>query len=88
MSKASVWACFIVGVGMTVLNMFFKWFDSSITAGAAAMLVGFIVVPVVTIFTKKPDEEKINEIFSCYEEKVMVSSKKVLVDEEAQVNNK
>ena len=87
-SKASVWACFIVGVGMTVLNMFFKWFDSSITAGAAVMLVGFIVVPVVTIFTKKPDEEKINEIFSCYEEKVMVSSKKVLVDEEAQVNNK
>ena len=81
-TKASVWACFISGIGITVLNIFFKWFESSITAGAAAMLIGFLVVPVVSLISKKMDPQKINEIFSCYDEKVIVTSKKILVDEE------
>ena len=81
-TKASVWACFISGIGITVFNIFFKWFESSITAGAAAMLIGFLVVPVVSLLSKKMDPQKINEIFSCYDEKVIVTSKKILVDEE------
>jgi len=81
-TKASVWACFISGIGITVFNIFFKWFESSITAGAAAMLIGFLVVPVVSLISKKMDPQKINEIFSCYDEKVIVTSKKILVDEE------
>ena len=63
-------------------DIFFKWFESSITAGAAAMLIGFLVVPVVSLISKKMDPQKINEIFSCYDEKVIVTSKKILVDEE------
>lgn len=81
-TKASVCACFISGIGITVFNIFFKWFESSITAGAAAMLIGFIVVPVVSLISKKMDPQKIKEIFSCYDEKVVVTSKKILVDEE------
>lgn len=37
--------------------------------GVAAMAVSLVAVPVVSLFTKKPDEEKTNEIFSCYEKK-------------------
>lgn len=84
-SKASVWACFITGTGLTVCNIFFKWFSSSITAGAAAMLIGFIVVPVVTLVTPKQDKAVIDEMFSCYDEKVVVTSKMVLVDEEEEI---
>lgn len=81
-SRASVWACFITGTGITVCNIFFKWFSSSITAGAAAMLIGFVVVPVVTLITPKQDQKVIDEIFACYDEKVVVTSKMILVDEE------
>ncbi len=81
-SKISVYACFISGVLITVLNMYFNWFQSSINAGAAAMVAGFIVVPVVTLFTKKTEQKFIDEVFSCYEEKVVVSSKHMLPEEE------
>ena len=35
-TRAAVWASFIAGVGITVLNMFFHFIESSINAGAAA----------------------------------------------------
>jgi len=35
--------------------------------GVCAMAVSLIVVPVVSLFTKKPDKERVDEIFSCYE---------------------
>ncbi len=66
-STASVWACFLSGVGITVSNLFFHWFSSSISAGAAAMMIGFVVVPLVTVVTRKPDTKKINNIFSSVE---------------------
>jgi Na+/proline symporter len=37
--------------------------------GVAAMAVSLIVVPVVSAFTKQKDSERVEEIFSCYEEK-------------------
>ncbi len=81
-TKASVWVCFITGIGITVLNIFFKWFESSITAGAAAMLIGFVVIPLVSLVSKKMEQTKIDEIFSCYDKQVVVTSKKVLVDDD------
>ncbi len=77
-TKAAVWASFITGVGITVSNMFIGYISSPINAGAAAMIVGLIVVPVVSVLTPKPDKEKVDEIFSCYDEKVMQTKKSTL----------
>ena len=74
-TKASVWASFAVGVGLTVANMFFKFIASPINAGAAAMVAGMIVVPVVSLLTPKMDKKTVNECFECLEETVVVHKK-------------
>lgn len=38
-------------------------FSSSIYVGAWTMIAGFIIVPVVSIFTKKPSQERLQELF-------------------------
>ncbi|MBP9996474.1 MAG: sodium:solute symporter [Lachnospiraceae bacterium] len=81
-TKAGVWACFASGVGITVGNMFFNWFSSSITAGAFAMLVGFAVVIIVSLISPKLDKKRVEEIFECYEKTATVPVKKVLVEDE------
>lgn len=72
----AVWACFASGVGITVSNMFLKYIASPINAGAIAMVAGLIIVPVVSLLTPKMKKDKIDEIFSCYEETVTVHTKK------------
>lgn len=81
-TKAAVWASFACGVGITVLNMFFKFINSPINAGAIAMIAGLVVVPVVSFITPKPDKEKVEDIFSCLEEKVTVERKMALPEED------
>ena len=81
-TKAAVWASFAAGIGITVLNMFFKFIASPINAGAVAMIAGLIVVPVVSLITPKMKKETTENIFSCYEEKVIVEQKLVLRKEE------
>ena len=81
-TKAAVWASFIAGVGITVSNMFINYIASPINAGALAMLAGLIVVPVVSVITKKPDEAIVDGIFNCLDEKVMVEQKMALPEED------
>ncbi|MBQ7954435.1 MAG: sodium/solute symporter [Lachnospiraceae bacterium] len=81
-TRAAVWASFACGVGITVANMFFKFIASPINAGAAAMVAGLIVVPVVSLITPKMKKEKVEAVFSCYSEKVTVEQKLVLTEEE------
>ena len=55
-SKAAVWASFIVGVGLTTGNMIAgfmgsPWIASPINAGALAMILSLVIVPVVSLFT-------------------------------------
>ena len=71
-TKASVWASFICGVAITVSNMFFKFIASPINAGAIAMIAGLIVVPVVSLITPKMKKEKVDAIFTCMDETVVV----------------
>lgn len=75
-TKAAVWASFAGGVGITVANMLFKFIASPINAGAIAMVAGLIVVPLVSFVTPKMDRKKVEDIFQCLEEKVLVSKKK------------
>jgi SSS family solute:Na+ symporter/sodium/proline symporter len=50
-SRAAVWASFIVGVGLTTANMFIGFIASPVNAGAIAMLLSLLVVPLVSAFT-------------------------------------
>ena len=45
---------------------------SSINAGMLAMLVGLVIVPVVSLMTRKSVSANVNEIFSCYDRRVEV----------------
>ena len=56
------------------------WFDfsDSIYMGVAAMVLSFIIVPVVSAFTKKP--ENVDDIFKCYNQKVVVTSDVALTE--------
>lgn len=74
-TRPAVWASFICGVGITVLNMFLHFIQSPINAGAAAMIAGLVVVPVVSLLTPVFDKKKVDDIFECYEETVSVRKK-------------
>lgn len=74
-TRPAVWASFITGVGLTVINMFTGFLGSAITGGAITMLVGLIIVPVVSLLTKPLPKEQIEKAFACYEEPVTVARK-------------
>jgi SSS family solute:Na+ symporter len=68
-------------------NIFFKsvfpaLLQSPINAGAFCMLVGLVIVPVVSLFTAKPDPVLVENAFSCYEQKVLVSKRESLGEEQ------
>ena len=50
-SRAAVWASFIVGVGLTTANMFIGFIASPVNCGAIAMLLSLIIVPLVSLVT-------------------------------------
>ena len=55
--------------------MFFKFIASPINAGAIAMAASLIVVPLVSLVTPKMKQEQVDEMFTCYDQKVVVSEK-------------
>ncbi len=70
-TKAACWTSFIMGAGVMILNIFFGGYfptvlQSPINCGAAVMLISLIVVPIVSLLTKAPDRELVDEMFSCY----------------------
>ena len=66
-TRWSVWACFAWGVGLTVVNMMTgNAILNPIDCGAVAMVGGFAVVILVSLFTKKMDINMVNSIFECY----------------------
>ncbi len=87
-TRPAVWACFGSGVGITVASMIIKKLEIAITipflkeifmspinAGAFAMVVGLIIVPVVSILTPKMEDKVVKDVFACYEETVTVHRK-------------
>ena len=79
-TKASVWASFISGVVIALASVVFKFaglgsngtfigtfLSDSIYMGVVAMLFSLIIVPVVSSFTKAPEEAFVNDLFSCFE---------------------
>lgn len=84
-TKTAVWASFIFGAGIMLLNMlmrgsFTAMLQSPINCGVVAMIGGLVVVPIVSIITKKPDKALTEEMFACYNKEVVVPAKKSLGD--------
>lgn len=82
-SKMAVWACFVFGAGLMTLNLLFRssfpaLLQSPINAGAVAMLAGLVIVPAVSLFTKRLPKELVDAMFACYEKRVETSQKKTL----------
>lgn len=76
----SVWVSMIFSSVVMVSNIFLgRYFPtiirSPINAGAFCMLAGLIIVPVVSLLSKAPDKKYVDDVFSCYDKKVMVSAK-------------
>ena len=65
-TRMSVWACFVWGVGLTVVNMVLGNPINPIDCGAIAMLGGFVVVSVVSLVTSKMKKDTVDAIFKCY----------------------
>ena len=82
-TKAACWASFLFSSILMTANIFFKAsfptiMQSPINCGVIAMLAGLVIVPIVSIFTKKPDKELVDNAFACYEKEATVSQKTAL----------
>ena len=87
-TTAACWSSFLFSAVVMVGNIFFKsafpaLLQSPINAGAFCMLAGLVIVPVVSLFTKKPDAALVDHAFSCYEQKVLVRKREALGDPES-----
>ena len=85
-SRIAVWCSFIFSTVVMLANMFVrssfpKLLQSPINAGAFCMIAGLIIVPVVSMFTPKPDKKLVDDAFACYEERVLVRQREALGDD-------
>lgn len=82
-TKASCWVCFILSCVIMTANIFFKSsfpaiMQSPINCGAIVMMAGLVIVPIVNLFTPKPDKQLVDNAFACYEKETTVSQKTAL----------
>lgn len=96
-TRASVWASMIWGVGATAVHFAAKsagalsgeicgfTVASPVNLGAFTMVMGLIIVPIVSLLTPKLKKEDTDRIFSCYDKKVEVSHVTALTENEGQV---
>jgi SSS family solute:Na+ symporter len=84
-SKASIWVCFGFSAVVMIANMvakplFPELLQSPINCGVFCMVAGLLIVPIVSLFTKAPDQAHIEQVFSCYDKKVVVSASEAIGD--------
>ena len=70
-SKLSVWVSFIFSTVVMLSNMlvpsiFPELLKSPINAGVFCMIAGLVIVPVVSLISKPPKKEYVENVFSCY----------------------
>ena len=86
-TKAACWCSFLFSVAVMLANIFAgsrfpELLRSPINAGAFCMIAGLIIVPVVSLFTARPDRMLVESAFSCYDRRVTVRQKEALSDPE------
>ncbi len=88
-TNAACWASFAMGISLSVIQLIksmtgFSFgisfldeilFKTSIHSGALAMLFGLILVPAVSLLSKRRDSAQIDEMFSCYNATIAVPVK-------------
>ena len=94
-TKVATVVCFVWGCAVAVLQLIVSlcgidvtgWgtvfgyiFKSSINSGVVSMVGGLIIVPVISLITKKQSKEEIDNMFQCYEAMVEVPVKESLED--------
>jgi SSS family solute:Na+ symporter len=92
-TKASVWTSFGVGIGIAIFSLImkllgyssselfiFRFMSDSIYMGVVGMALSLIIVPLVSLFTKKMDPVYIDDMFECYSGTVTVPAVEALVD--------
>ena len=77
-TTAACWASFLFSTVVMLANIFWRGsfpalLQSPINAGAFCMIAGLIIVPLVSLATKALDKARLEEIFSCYEQRVTVT---------------
>ena len=82
-TKAACYVSFFFGSGLMLVDMFAKEvlpeiMRSPINCGAIAMLAGLVIVPVVSLFTPKPDKSLVDNAFACYDKTTTVAQKTAL----------
>lgn len=78
-SNAAVWvsflfSCIVMLANIVAKSIFPPILQSPINAGVFCMLVGLVIVPVISIFTKAPQKTHIDYVFSCYDRNVIVKA--------------
>ena len=71
-TTASCWVCFIFSTVLMTANMLIRpafpaIMQSPINAGAIAMLVGLIIVPIISAITPKPNKMLVDRAFAAYD---------------------
>ncbi len=85
-TSTAVWTNFAFSTIVMILSMakptlLPQIIRSPIQAGAFCMLFGLLLVPAVSLITKKPRKEHIDSLFSCYEKTVTVTVKDSIGEE-------
>jgi len=85
-TPAAVWASFVFSTVVMLANIFIKSsfpvvLQSPINAGAFCMIAGLIIVPVVSLITPKLPQQHLDQVFSCYDRKVLVTVKDSIGDQ-------
>ena len=79
-TSAACWTSFLFSTVVMLANtvakpLFPAILQSPINAGAFCMIAGLVIVPVVSLFTRKPDANHLEKVFSCYDIPVTVTAK-------------
>ncbi len=82
-TKAACWVSFLFSTVLMISNIFFRSsfptiMQSPINCGAIAMIAGLIIVPVVSMFTPKPQKDLVDNAFACYDKETTVAQKTAL----------
>lgn len=92
-TRAACYVSFAWGCGLMILQMIVSFaaidvtawgpflgyiFASSIRSGVIAMVGSLVIVPVVSLFTRKQDASEVDGMFDCYDVRVTVPQKEAL----------
>ena len=60
---------------LKVISLNLGFLQSPINAGAFCMIIGLVLVPLISLISRAPAKDRVDQIFACYERKVTVLAK-------------